>query len=34
MYDAREALPDDHKFRGQRGRVRAVVLNWAGGLKK
>ena len=23
MYDGREALPDDHKFRGQRGRVRA-----------
>ena len=23
MYGGREALPDDHKFRGQRGRVRA-----------
>src|SRR5260370_892116 len=23
MYDGREALPDDHKFGGQRGRVRA-----------
>ena len=23
MYDGWEALPDDHKFRGQRGRVRA-----------
>jgi hypothetical protein len=23
MYDGREALPDDHKFRGQRGRARA-----------
>jgi hypothetical protein len=23
MYEGRKALPDDHKFRGQRGRVRA-----------
>jgi hypothetical protein len=23
MYGGREAFPDDHKFRGQRGRVRA-----------
>ena len=23
MYGGREALPDDHKFRGRRGRVRA-----------
>src|ERR1700729_1662151 len=37
MYGGREALPDDHKFRGRPGRVRApvtVVLNWAAGLKK
>ena len=36
MYGGREALPDDHKFRCQRGRVRARYRrpHWAAGLKK
>jgi hypothetical protein len=31
MYGGREALPDDHKFRGQRGRVREQRTAAAGG---